>query len=309
MCKSQAFQMSVEPMKWFDDLWNEINRQWPGWAVYRVLPRQVGHNLPIRHSMNRLLDYCRCKTLFENWGPAKTLVDVENRRLPATNIDECICFCSTSFSWSDSSIYLSSCRFVTPKMDLVSCFSLFSFVFMRTLQEVDKSDSIEMNTESTESSYRALGFVIKSLYTVKLLELLHTAIGLTYRSLLCNALQSIWHLFIIVAVIDGQPQVHTEHLTLHLLLVYTLLELFRLPYTCLRALDVRIRLLAIIQANARLVLQPIAMLLEATLLYKALPLFEHNHAYSLYLPNSINVSFHMPTFIRLYLLLGLFPCK
>jgi very-long-chain (3R)-3-hydroxyacyl-CoA dehydratase len=151
--------------------------------------------------------------------------------------------------------------------------------------------------------------VIKCLYTIKLIELINSAVGLTERSLWCNALQSSWQLFFIVVVIDGQPQVHTEHLTLHLLLVYTLLELVRLPYACLRVLDVRIRLLAVAQANVRLLLHPIAMILEATLLYKALPLFEHGHAYSLYLPNQLNASFHMPTLIRLYLLLGLFPCK
>ena len=171
------------------------------------------------------------------------------------------------------------------------------------------SHAYTKRSESTESSYRALGLVIKSLYVLQLLELINIVVGLTRRSLVFNGLQVIWRLFFIVVIIDDQPRMHTEHLTFHLLLVYTLLELLRLPYYCLRIFRVDVRLFGRVQANGRFLLQPVSMLLEATLLYKSLPLFEHSGNYSLLLPNALNISFHLPTFIRLYLLLGLFPCK
>jgi very-long-chain (3R)-3-hydroxyacyl-CoA dehydratase len=35
--------------------------------------------------------------------------------------------------------------------------------------------------------------------------------------------------------------------------------------------------------------------------------FEESQKFSLYLPNSLNFSFHLPSILRLYLLIGLFP--
>lgn len=87
------------------------------------------------------------------------------------------------------------------------------------------------------------------------------------------------------------------------------MELIKYPYYLLRTFNVNIGFITWIRCTLCFVLYPIAGVIEGVIMYKNLAYFEETERYSLYLPNQLNFSFSLPSFIRCYLLLGLFPCK
>ena len=115
--------------------------------------------------------------------------------------------------------------------------------------------------------------------------------------------------FIIFIMIDSEPRIQTQHIVFHLLLIYTFMELIKYPFYMLRSFHVDISFLTWLRSTACLFLYPVAFLCEGVIMFKNLPFFEETERCSLYLPNQLNFSFHLPSFIRCYLLLGLFPCK
>ena len=75
----------------------------------------------------------------------------------------------------------------------------------------------------------------------------------------------------------------------------------------LRVFDVNIRFLTWIRYTAWVVLYPLGFISEAVILFKNITNFEESGKYSIDLPNELNFSFHLPTALRIYLLIGIFP--
>ncbi|OTF69889.1 Protein tyrosine phosphatase-like protein [Euroglyphus maynei] len=66
----------------------------------------------------------------------------------------------------------------------------------------------------------------------------------------------------------------------------------------LHIFKVNIRFMTWIRYSAWMILYPLGFIFE-----------EANEKFSIFLPNAMNFSFYMPTFLRLYLNLAFFPCK
>ena len=163
--------------------------------------------------------------------------------------------------------------------------------------------------DSTHGSYKTLGIVIKLLYLTQIQEVVYYAVDSTRKGSLFLLLHLAFRHFIVFVMIDSEPRIQTQLVVFNLLLIYTLMELIKYPYYMLRSFNVSIGFLTWIRCTTCLLLYPLSFLCEGVIMFKNLAYFEETERYSLYLPNQLNFSFHLPSFIRCYLLLGLFPCK
>ncbi|KAI1285514.1 Very-long-chain (3R)-3-hydroxyacyl-CoA dehydratase 3 [Halotydeus destructor] len=187
---------------------------------------------------------------------------------------------------------------------LYNIFQLVGFLYMLFILTIRYS--VE-GPSSMEQSYNAIGFVMKLLHAFKIFEVLHPILGYTKSSSIFITLEVGYRLFFIFVMIDGEPRMQTKPVVFYLFVLWTMGEIIRYPYQMLKVFDVDTTFLAWLHYTAWIVLYPLAFICEGVILLRNVPYFDETNRYSLMLPNALNISFSMPVFIRLYLLLGLFP--
>lgn len=151
--------------------------------------------------------------------------------------------------------------------------------------------------------------MIKLLYLTQIQEVIHCVVDSLRKGTQFLLLHLTFRYFIVFVMIDSEPRIQTQLVVFNLLLIYTLMELIKYQYYMLRSFNVSIGFLTWIRCTTWLLLYPLSFLCEGVIMFKNLAYFEETERYSLYLPNQLNFSFHLPSFIRCYLLFGLFPCK
>ncbi|RWS23148.1 very-long-chain (3R)-3-hydroxyacyl-CoA dehydratase-like protein [Leptotrombidium deliense] len=158
--------------------------------------------------------------------------------------------------------------------------------------------------ESMKNIYSVIGAHLKSLFLLQFAEVFHTVIGLTKGSAVFPLIQSSVRAFVLFLLIDREPEIHYKWSTYYLLLVWSLVELFRYPYYITSILNVNIKFIKSLRYTVWIPLYPAGIFLEAVVCCQNIPLAEKSLKYSLSLPNPANFSFHFTTFLKLHV--GLF---
>jgi very-long-chain (3R)-3-hydroxyacyl-CoA dehydratase len=187
---------------------------------------------------------------------------------------------------------------------MYNLFQMVGFIYMLTILTLRWA--IE-GTESMVGSYTIVGGAAKFLHIMQILEILHPLLGYTRGSALYPGLQLLYKLFIIFAMIDGEPRMQTKPVVFYLFTVWTILEIVRYCYFMLHVFDVNVYLLTWFNYTLWIILNPAAFICEGVLLLRNVPYFDETQRYSISLPNWMNFSFSMPLFIRLILLVVIFP--
>ena len=151
--------------------------------------------------------------------------------------------------------------------------------------------------------------MIKLLCLTQIQEVVYCVVDSSRKGALFLMLYLAFRYFIVFVMIDAEPRIQTQLVVFNLLLIYSWMELIKYCYYMLRSFNVSIGFLTWIRCTTSLLLYPLSFLCEGVIMFKNLAYFEETERYSLYLPNQLNFSFHLPSFMRCYLLLGLFPCK
>ncbi|XP_027203624.1 3-hydroxyacyl-CoA dehydratase 2 [Dermatophagoides pteronyssinus] len=186
-------------------------------------------------------------------------------------------------------------------------YNLFQFVGYIYIFVIFFIHYIKEGPETIQTIYPSLRNPIKFLNLMQILEILHPLIGYTEGSAMMPFFQLLGRTFFIFILIDYHIEIQSHYATFYLLLVYTISELVRYPYYMLHIFKVNIRFVTWIRYSAWMVLYPLGFIFEAIILYLSIPLLEANEKFSIFLPNAMNFSFYMPTFLRLYLNFTLFP--
>ena len=186
-------------------------------------------------------------------------------------------------------------------------FNMFSFVGFIYVLVVLIIRYAKEGPESMAGSYKALGRVMKFLHLMQILEVLHPLLGYTRGEFKIPSLQIGFRLFMIFIMIDSEPRLQTKPVVFYLFLIYSMMEVIKYPYYMLRVFRVDIAFLTWLRYTIWIPLYPLTFICEGVILLRNIPYFDETGRYSIFLPNQLNFSFHLPTFIRLYLLTGFFP--
>ncbi|KAI7697302.1 hypothetical protein SSS_02225 [Sarcoptes scabiei] len=194
--------------------------------------------------------------------------------------------------------------FTTSYLFLYNLFQFVGFIYIFVIILIHY---LKEGPETIKTIYPSLKNPIKFLNLMQILEILHPLFGYSSGSPMLPLFQLIGRTFYLFILIDCNAELQSHWATFYLLLIYTCSELFRYPYYMLHIYKVNIKFVTWIRYSAWILFYPLGFIFEAITLYNSIPLMESNRKFSIFLPNSMNFSFYMPTFLRIYLCLGLFP--
>lgn len=156
-------------------------------------------------------------------------------------------------------------------------------------------------------TYKTVGAAMRCSQTLQYLEFLNALVGYTKGSPLFPFLQVSGRNFVLFAVIHSEPRTQEMPVVFILFMVWSLAELFRYPYYIISLLNKEIPSLTWFRYSAWVVLYPLGVLCEGTILLRSLPLFDETKRYTIEMPNAWNFTFDMVCFMKLYMIFGLLP--
>ena len=155
--------------------------------------------------------------------------------------------------------------------------------------------------------YPIVGPLFLIFQALQLLEILHTLLGLTRGSALFPFIQINGRLVVLYLLIEKMPHMHQKQSVFFLLLVYSIVECIRYPYYLSSLMKLNIKPLTVLRYTAWIPLYPAGIFLEAVVACQNLAKLDQTGKYSYPLPNALNWSFHMPSMLRFYLAVLIWP--
>lgn len=113
--------------------------------------------------------------------------------------------------------------------------------------------------------------------------------------------------FILFAMIEHEPRMMTKPVVFYLFIVWGIIEIFRYPYYLTQLLKIELSFLTWLRYSLWIPLYPLGVLCEGIIILRNLPYFEETKRLSIKMPNRWNMTFHMPTFMYLYLIFLILP--
>jgi len=161
--------------------------------------------------------------------------------------------------------------------------------------------------ESMEGTYEAVGSAFKFCQLLQYLEVMHPMFGYTKGSVLVPFLQVSGRAFILFAMVEAEPRMQTKPVIFYLFLVWASIETVRYPYYLSQLFNVDLYMLTWLRYTMWIPLYPLGILCEGIICLRNIPYFEETQRLSLALPSPWNMTFDMPTFLKIYLLILSIP--
>lgn len=162
-------------------------------------------------------------------------------------------------------------------------------------------------TEVSKITYKTVGAAMRCSQTLQYLEFLNALVGYTKGSPLFPFLQVTGRNFILFAIIHAETRIQEMPVVFALFMVWSLVELVRYPYYIIAILKKDIPTLTWLRYSIWIVLYPLGVLCEGTILLRSLPLFEETKRFTISLPNKWNFAFDMVSFMKIYMGFVLLP--
>uniref|UniRef100_A0AC34QGJ5 Very-long-chain (3R)-3-hydroxyacyl-CoA dehydratase n=1 Tax=Panagrolaimus sp. JU765 TaxID=591449 RepID=A0AC34QGJ5_9BILA len=191
-----------------------------------------------------------------------------------------------------------------PIMDFVTKFYLFAFNVLMFLVHFYVLACLAHGYWTKGSLYFGTFWKIRRLgiYTTTVLQymdVIHGCIGLTKSGWKTGLIQVTGRL-VIIALVDGCPDLQTSVSTFCLMFVYFLIEQFRYPYYAVSSLGLEVYFLTWLRYSIWIILYPSGLILEAISMFKAIPFFYYSQKWSISLPNFVNFSFNFGVFLAIF---------
>ncbi|CAH1106035.1 unnamed protein product [Psylliodes chrysocephalus] len=155
--------------------------------------------------------------------------------------------------------------------------------------------------------YESIGPVICFMQLIQCLEILHPIFGYVRGGVMMPFLQIFGRLFVLIVNLDQEPRIQAMPVTFYLFLTWSAIEIIRYPFYMSQLYKKENKILTWIRYTAWIVLYPIGFACESVVLFRNLIFVEQSGKWSLFLPNSLNFTFHFATFLRIYLLFVMIP--
>ncbi|CAH4022958.1 very-long-chain (3R)-3-hydroxyacyl-CoA dehydratase isoform X1 [Pieris brassicae] len=186
-------------------------------------------------------------------------------------------------------------------------YNLFQFIGFTYVLCVMIVRFVKLDYASMVDTYEHVGGAMKFLQLMMFLEVMHPLFRYTKGSPLVAFLQVGGRAFVLFAMIDSEPRMQTKPVVFCLFGIWTLIEVVRYPFYIAQLYRKEIYLLTWLRYTLWIPLYPLGILCEAIVILRNIPYFEESGKFTISLPNEWNFAFHLPNFLRVYLLILAFP--
>ncbi|XP_073821165.1 3-hydroxyacyl-CoA dehydratase 2 [Musca autumnalis] len=157
------------------------------------------------------------------------------------------------------------------------------------------------------TSYALVGNAMKFIQLLQYLEVLHPIFGYTKGSPWIPFMQVTGRNFVLFVMIEFEERMQSKPAVFYVFVIWSLIEVFRYPYYISQILKMQYGLLTWIRYTIWIPLYPLGILCEGIIILRNIPYFEETKRFSLEMPNKWNMSFDMPTFLKIYIILLILP--
>ncbi|KAJ0175249.1 hypothetical protein K1T71_009390 [Dendrolimus kikuchii] len=186
-------------------------------------------------------------------------------------------------------------------------YNLFQFVGFTYVFAVMAVRYAKLEYDSVTDTYEHVGPAMKFLQLMMYLEVMHPLFGYTRGGVLVPFLQVSGRAFVLFAMIDAEPRMQTKPVVFYLFIIWCSIELVRYPFYISQIYKKEIYILTWLRYTMWIPLYPLGVICEAVVILRNISYFEETLKFTISLPNEWNFAFHMPTFLRVYLLFLTFP--
>lgn len=195
-----------------------------------------------------------------------------------------------------------------PKTTYLIFYNLFQFIgFLYILIVIGIVWYRDDYEKTYKMVYQRTGNAMKFCQLLQYLEVMHPIFGYTKGSPIFPFLQVSGRNFVLFMIIDAEQRIQTKPVILCLFICWSLIEIIRYPYYISSLVKYEYSLLTWLRYTIWIPLYPLGAFCEGIVLLRNIPHFEETKRYSVAMPNKWNFTFCMPTFITVYLLIGLIP--
>lgn len=189
----------------------------------------------------------------------------------------------------------------------LAVYNLFQFVGYLYVLTVMCVRYAKLEDESLANTYEHVGPAMKFLQLLQYLEVMHPLFGYTKGGVLFPLLQVSGRAFVLFAMIEAEPRMQTKPVVFYLFLVWSMVEIVRYPFYISQLYKKEIYILTWLRYTIWIPLYPLGVFCEAVIILRNIPYFEETQKFTISLPNEWNFAFHLPSFLKLYLLVVIFP--
>lgn len=161
--------------------------------------------------------------------------------------------------------------------------------------------------DSMPYTYEAIGPAFKFCQLLQFLEVMHPMFGYVKGSTMIPFIQVSARAFILFVMIEMEERMWTKPVVFYLFIIWASIETVRYPYYLSQLFKLEIGFLTWVRYTIWIPLYPLGILCEGVIILRNIPYFEETKRLSLELPNEWNVTFDMPTFMKVYLLILAVP--
>ncbi|VVC98483.1 unnamed protein product [Leptidea sinapis] len=189
----------------------------------------------------------------------------------------------------------------------LTIYNLFQFVGFTYVLCVMCVRYLKLEYDSVPDTYEHVGSAMKFLHLLMFLEVMHPMFGYTKGSPLVAFMQITGRAFVLFVMIEAEPRMQVKPVVFYLFLMWSLIEVVRYPFYITQLYKKEVYILTWLRYTMWIPLYPLGILCEAITILRNIPYMEETGKFTITLPNSWNFAFHMPSFLRLYLLIIIFP--
>lgn len=182
---------------------------------------------------------------------------------------------------------------------LTVCVSIVRF-------NVDHGKGVPLREVPIPGSYAIGEPMMKIVLMLQFLEIIHSLLGLTRGSLFAPMVQVGFKAFIFYVHMVTEPRLQDNKSCGALLFVWCLADSLRYPFYLMQLMGKSIYIVTWVRYSAWIILYPVGITLEAVVAYQNLDYLKKSGRLSYLLPNNLNISFDLVTFIQVYLYFGIF---
>ncbi|XP_037960169.1 very-long-chain (3R)-3-hydroxyacyl-CoA dehydratase 3 [Teleopsis dalmanni] len=155
--------------------------------------------------------------------------------------------------------------------------------------------------------YESVGSAMKFCQLLQYLEVLHPIFGYTKGSPLVPFFQVSGRNFVLFIMIEMEERMQTKPVVFYIFVIWAVIEVIRYPYYITQLVRHETTILTWLRYTIWIPLYPMGILCEGIIILRNIPYFEETNRFSLQMPNKWNITFNMPLFMKLYLLLLILP--
>ncbi|XP_033107032.1 very-long-chain (3R)-3-hydroxyacyl-CoA dehydratase-like [Anneissia japonica] len=171
----------------------------------------------------------------------------------------------------------------------------FSYIFIYLLV------NFVIKGQGMKQAYSGVIFPLSLCQCLSILEIIHPLVGLVKTGAVAPLIQVTGRNVVLFAVIRNEARIESEPIVCYLFLVWSSIELVRYPFYMLTSIGQESVVISWLRYTLWIPLYPAGLLSEILTLWTAIPFYEVTQRFCIKLPNVLNISFDMVTYLYIHI--------